>query len=273
MALIYCPECGHEISNNAVACPNCGRPISANTPVIERRVVAETRDEGVPKYVIIPLVVIGGLVLLGLFVLFYRTADNSNSNLRVGVNTQRPDSAPISSPVSGSTSTTAPAVNDSQVSSVPGSQIGVEMPPTKGSVTIDAKIADKNGPRPVKNERFYLLDRDLETILNDANIDPIQGQTLLNSFGLSVVYPDRYGDFSRRALAAIKSHIKYAGTTDANGNAKLGGIEPNSYYLFGVARSGNGFAVWSAPVSVIAGDNTLNLAPVTITQIDLRSGE
>lgn len=28
MALISCPECGKEISENAVACPNCGNPIS-----------------------------------------------------------------------------------------------------------------------------------------------------------------------------------------------------------------------------------------------------
>ncbi|HKX84471.1 MAG TPA: zinc-ribbon domain-containing protein [Pyrinomonadaceae bacterium] len=270
MALIYCPECGHEISNAAVACPSCGRPISAK-PVIERRIVPEAHDEGVPKYVIIPLVVIACLVLAGLLVLFYRTSADPDANLKVGVNTQRPDSAPISVP-SGPT-TTAPVVNDSQVSAVPGSQVGVEIPPTKGSVTIDAKIADRNGPQPVKKEKFYLLDRDLETILNDADLEPIAGQTLLNSLGLSVAYPDRYGSFNSRALAAIKPHIKYAGITDANGKATLGGIEPNSYYLFGVARSGSGFAIWSAPVSVIAGDNTLNLAPVTLTEINVSSGE
>ena len=27
MALIKCPECGKEISSNAVACPNCGNPV------------------------------------------------------------------------------------------------------------------------------------------------------------------------------------------------------------------------------------------------------
>jgi len=29
MALIKCPECGKEISSNAVACPNCGSPVKA----------------------------------------------------------------------------------------------------------------------------------------------------------------------------------------------------------------------------------------------------
>ena len=28
MALINCPECGKEISDQAVSCPNCGTPIS-----------------------------------------------------------------------------------------------------------------------------------------------------------------------------------------------------------------------------------------------------
>lgn len=27
MSLIKCPECGKEISSNAVACPNCGNPV------------------------------------------------------------------------------------------------------------------------------------------------------------------------------------------------------------------------------------------------------
>ncbi|HEY3321313.1 MAG TPA: zinc-ribbon domain-containing protein [Planctomycetota bacterium] len=28
MALIKCPECGHDVSTNAAACPQCGSPIS-----------------------------------------------------------------------------------------------------------------------------------------------------------------------------------------------------------------------------------------------------
>ncbi len=27
MALINCPECGHQVSNTAKSCPNCGTPI------------------------------------------------------------------------------------------------------------------------------------------------------------------------------------------------------------------------------------------------------
>lgn len=31
MALFQCPECGHQVSDKAVACPNCGCPVS-HTP-------------------------------------------------------------------------------------------------------------------------------------------------------------------------------------------------------------------------------------------------
>ena len=31
-------------------------------------------------------------------------------------------------------------------------------------------------PQPVKNEKFYLLDKDLEMILSEAGLEPIEGQ-------------------------------------------------------------------------------------------------
>ncbi|HEV8591985.1 MAG TPA: zinc-ribbon domain-containing protein [Pyrinomonadaceae bacterium] len=278
MALVYCPECGHEISNAAVACPHCGRPIAKNS-LIEHRVAkpSATREEGVPKWAIIPIVAIGTAILIAFLFLFARNGEDANSNLRVAVNTQKPSTTPINVPSSETTIGTATedgtisVPSDSQISTVPGSQVAV---PSKGTVVIDAKMTAKNGSaQPVRKEKFYLLDKDLETILSDGGIEPIVGQSLLNSFGLSVVYPDRYGDFNRRALAAIKPHIKYAGTTDVNGKASLGGIEPSSYYLFGITKSGNSFAMWSSPVAVIAGENTLNLSPAPLTEIDLSSGE
>lgn len=33
MALIKCPDCGRDISDQAPACPHCGRPAAAGTPV------------------------------------------------------------------------------------------------------------------------------------------------------------------------------------------------------------------------------------------------
>lgn len=274
MALIYCPECGHEISTAAVACPNCGRPIQQEKPVIERKVVvADTpRDsDGFPKWALIPLGVLGAVLLFILFVALSRDNDDSNTNLAVNVSTRRPANRDVADVPDSRTVTAPDSTIDSQTVNVPGSQTtGVNPPaPDKGTVVIEAKIATRTGsPQAVRNERFYLLDKDLESILDDAGLEPIEGQSLVNSLGLSVLYPDRFGEFNRNALRAIKEHIKYAGQTDGTGKAQLAGVEPDSYYLFGVTKAGRGFAVWSAPVSIRAGENIMNLTPQRVTEMD-----
>ena len=271
MSMIYCPECGHEISSAAVACPNCGRPLSAR-PVIESTpvVVESPRRDGVPNWIFIPLGVIGAVLVIMFFVMMSRNSGEDESNLSVNV-TRRPGQNTTLPNGSTSTTTVPSTTSNTQTVTVPGAQTDVATAaPAKGSVVIDAKVTGRTGaPQPVKNERFYLLDKDLETILSEAGLEPIEGQSLTNSLGLSVLYPDRFDDFNREALRAIKSHIKYAGTTDAAGKAELGGIEPDNYYLFGVTRSGKGFAIWSSPVSINAGQNALNLTPQRLNEMEL----
>jgi hypothetical protein len=242
--------------------------------------------------------VIGTLGILLLFILLVATRNNSddeaNQQIRVNANVGRAGNREVVSsapsavtevPSTGSSSVTVPGGSTSApvavpmpsapgyTTTVPGSQTTVAAP-TKGKVLIDAKLLTKNGQQqPVRNVRFYLLDKDLEQILTEANIDPIEGQTLTNSMGLAQMYPDRFGDFYREAMAAIKKHIKYAGSTDGSGKAELGNVDPDSYYIFGMTKSANGFAVWSAPVSVVTGDNILNLSPQRLTEVDMSSGE
>jgi hypothetical protein len=120
----------------------------------------------------------------------------------------------------------------------------------------------------VGNEKFYLLDKDLEMILSEAGLESIEGQSLMNSLGMSVLYPEKYNDFHRAALNAINRHIKYSVQTDASGRAQIKDVKPDSYYLFGVTKTGKGFAVWSSPVAVNAGQNALNLSPQPLTEIE-----
>jgi hypothetical protein len=273
MSMIYCPECGHEISTAAVACPNCGRPLSASRPVVERAAVVAPveRSDGVPNWIFIPLGIIGALLLIVFFVVMSRNSEDPDTNLNVNVSARRsaPNAERSGDDIPSGT-VTAPTVDQTQTVNVPGAQTDVSVPPSKGSVIIDARIAGRTGtPQPVKNEKFYLLDKDLESILLDARLEPIDGQTLLNSFGLSVLYPDRFGEFNRNALRAIGEHIKYAGTTDTSGKAELGGIEPNNYFLFGVTKSGRGFAIWSSPVLINAGPNALNLTPQRVNEMEV----
>jgi hypothetical protein len=227
----------------------------------------------------------GVLLLFFIFFLFTRgNSDNeaANTRLRVNMNAQgrSANRDTVMSTSEPSTVTSVPAA-PSSVPSMPstetpvsGSQVSLPAQPTKGTAVIQAKIITKNSTQqPVRGQRFYLLDKDVETILSDARVDPIEGNTLTASLGLAAAMPNQYSDFQRRAMQAIKNHVKYAGTTDSNGKAQVGGINPDSYYLFGVVRSGNGFAIWSSPVSINAGENVLDLAPQSITEIDRSSGE
>lgn len=281
MSLIYCPECGHETSTAAVACPNCGRPISARPAAVPQVVVErQPKTDSIPPWVIAPVVILGVIVLFGLIYLL-TAEDDSNSNLAVNVNAGRdgevarvPDrtndtTAPASSmPAAEEPSTSYPT----SPQNVPGSR--VDPAQTKGTVVIDARISTRTGTsQPVRNTRFYLLDKDVESILGDADLDPIEGQTLSGSLALATADQRRYGEFYRLAMQALKEHIKYAGNTDTMGKAQLGSVEPDSYYLFGVARTGEGFAMWSSPVSVIAGENAVNLTPQPLTQMPSRSSE
>jgi hypothetical protein len=281
MSLINCPECGNEVSTTAASCPHCARPI--NPPAVaERKVVvmdAGPPREGFPSWALIPIGLLALILVIVLYVVWGR--DNNaedTTNVRVTANaanrgvtqTTVPGQTTTINPVGPSTVTVPPPQTSAPVSqtTVPGTVTTVTEPqPTKGRVNIEAKVVTRSGTQAVRNERFYLLDQDVESILSLAGVEPIEGQTLAGSLGLSIVYPDQYGDFNRQAMSAIKRHVKYAGQTDGSGKASVNGVEPMSYYLFGITKIGRGFSMWNSPVSIQAGDNVLTLSPQSITEI------
>lgn len=289
MSLIYCPECAHEVSANAVACPNCGHPtpvpvvehvepiiapVSVATPVIHRR-------EGFPTWALIPIAVLAIILIFVMFLIFRGNDDSSNMNIAVNAGRGNPanrDTRTVSVPPGESQPVSVPptqtAVPSTQTT-VPGTTTGapVAPPPDKGAVVIRAMIVNSRGQtQPARSAKFYLLDKDVETILSQARVEPIEGNTLAGSIGLAAVFPDRYGDFQRAAMRAIGAHAKYSGTTDGGGTANVKNIAPNQYYLFCISRIGRGFALWNSPVSVNAGDNTLELSPQSITEVADTSG-
>ncbi|MDM7924030.1 MAG: zinc ribbon domain-containing protein [Pyrinomonadaceae bacterium] len=286
MSLVNCPECGHDVSAAAVACPNCGRPLQNRTVPPARPVVVDAgpKESGLPPWAFVAFGVAAILLLFFVFFLVSRDSDglSDNTNVRVCAEADRRsgDARRSTAEDYPSSTTTVPPTEGETVpsdvpgieSTVPGSQTRVPANPTKGVVKIDAKVITQNGsPQAVRNEKFYLLERDIEMILSDAGLEPIEGNTLSNSLGLAITFPDRYPDFRSDALSAINKYIEYSGTTDASGKAELSGVNPGSYYLFGITKTPNGFALWSAPVSVIAGENVLNLAPQRISEVDRAS--
>lgn len=60
MALIKCPECGKEVSENAVACPNCGSPITKQTQ--------NTKNEGSRKSFASRFFLVIGIALIAFIV-------------------------------------------------------------------------------------------------------------------------------------------------------------------------------------------------------------
>jgi hypothetical protein len=285
MSLMLCPECQHEVSNEAVACPNCGRPLAVPTPIVQRKVViAETTRDEFPKWVLVPIVVIGALLVFLMVAIFRNNEPEANRRVEVNVSATPRKSTDSRDTVSKietepnqvnvpSSSTTVNTPPPSSVSVpqtvVPPSQTQTApMPSDKGLVVLDAKIMNSNGStQSVRNEKFYLLDEDLETILNDADLEPIDGNTLSNSFGMAVLYPEKYGEFNRNALNEIKKHIKYNATTDGSGKASMKDVKPDNYYLFGITKSRNGFAIWSSPVNIISGENKMNLSPARMNDM------
>lgn len=292
MSLVTCPECAHEVSAVAAACPNCGHPFAPPAVLHRKVVVAEAPDrDDFPKWIFIPLGLLGVVLLFVLFAYMRSGDDTANQrNINISVNTQRPGGAPLSNSTTASvpaesqtvvvppstttavppmTTTALPPAPSSQtsVTSVPGQAVTAPAP-DKGSVTLEAKISTSAGSiQPVKGGSFYLLDKDLESILSEANIEDETGQGLVNAYGLSVLYPDKYADVKRRAESAVAKHIRYRTQTDATGKAAMKDVKPDSYYFYGITKTKNGFAVWSSPVNVIAGQNALNLSPARLTEI------
>src|SRR5690606_24154509 len=214
MPIVNCPECGHDVSDSAVACPNCGKPLGTRPVTPARPVVVNERDEGgIPPWAFVAMGVVAILVLFFIFAMMGRDDDTANSNLRVAVEADRdtPRSSSSDSSSSDSPSSVPGYVPDGSTSGsssvpstdtdVPGSQSSVTSPPDRGVVKIDARVVTREGqPQAVRNEKFYLLEKDLEQILREADLQPIEGNSLSNSFGLAVLYPERYGDFHRKAL-------------------------------------------------------------------------
>ncbi|NJM53419.1 MAG: zinc ribbon domain-containing protein [Blastocatellia bacterium] len=282
MPLISCPECRHAVSTNATACPNCGYILPIEEPIVVRNVIEPESNQKMPQWIIIPAVAMVAIVFVVIIVLLRNNGENENArNVNVDLSKAVPSSAenktktipsqpssqivvpPSSTTVNPPSQTPSSTTETSQRTTVTPTSTTVSQP-DKAIVKIEAKVVNKNGNiQSVKNEKFYLLDEDIETILNNADLEPIEFNSLINSFGLSVMYPERYQDFNREALDEIKKHIKYSTLTDAGGKTSLADVKPDKYYLFGITKSKTGFAIWNAPVSINEGENTLNLSPAS----------
>lgn len=277
MPLVNCPECAHEVSATATACPNCGHSFAP--PAVKTKTVihdAPPTDDGIPKWIFIPLGLLGVVLLFFLFTLMSNRDDTAETNINVNLGT-RPetvDSTVSDAPdvdIPASTTTVNPPETSVPTTIPPDSQTTVIAPDSSsgvGTVNLEAQVIDTRGnTQAVKAEKFYLLEKDLDTILREADIKDETNQGLKNAFGLSVLYPDKYPGIREKALKKISDYVEYETLTDSSGKAKMSGVKPGGYYLFGITKTDKGFAIWSSPVTINPGENPLKLQPVRPTEI------
>ena len=215
MSLMNCPECGNQVSTTAVACPNCGHPLAP--PAVESQTVVRevvppvVEKESFPKWILAPILILGAVLIFLLFFLFRSETDDDQRNINVGVRTNRQadrTDRTTSTDTETSRATIPPAAETNVV-------IPQDVPPTtqsdvtisenpdspasdRANVSLEAKISNRSGDiQPVRAEKFYLLDEALESILRDAEIEDQAGGGLVNAFGVSVVYPEKFRETNR----------------------------------------------------------------------------
>jgi len=196
----------------------------------------------------------------------------ASNTSRETTTTVRPDSQPnqvvvpsTSQPGQIVVPPSAPPPQQTTTTIVPSTETAA---PDKGTVSLEAKVLSKNGsPQPVRGTRFYLLKKDVQSVLDDADIENDTGQSIITAVGLSVTDPARYGAINRQAMSAISKNAAYNATTDSSGKLQLKDVKPDKYYLFAVTKSGNGFALWSSSVTIQTGQNSLILEPVSPTEV------
>lgn len=276
MSLIKCPECNNQVSTEADSCPGCGHPVKTsgrNTdPIVTPNY--EHRSE-VPKWVIPIFVLVAAVALFGVIYALQSPAEPKEQEVLLASETDRAKKQPVTTDRAVTESSTLDypvAENEQAVTPDAKERVNLEKA-NLGKLLINARVSSVEGDvSAVEDEKFYLLDKELAEILDDAKLKPIDGETLVNSFGISVIYPEKFSEFNKKALSAINDHIKYDTLTDGNGEANITSVRPGEYFLFGIHKVGNrGFAVWSSPVSIRAGINELNIQPQRAVELDAAS--
>ncbi|HKR13802.1 MAG TPA: prealbumin-like fold domain-containing protein [Pyrinomonadaceae bacterium] len=130
--------------------------------------------------------------------------------------------------------------------------------PTTGTLAMEAGIIYKSGGnQPVGRTEFRLLDADLESLISGAGLRADRGIDLVSTWAIKRRYN---ADATLLQIEeAIKQHTVQSVTTDFNGKAQFDNLPPAKYFVYGITETRRGFAVWSVPVEIKAGQNSVVL--------------
>lgn len=297
-AAAACPNCGFPLQAQPAVF------VEEQTFVRQPDVImpAPVERSSFPNWVFVPVALALVLVLFG-FLWLAQTRDDNRNRAQTDAQTTTAETRRVTTTETVQTDLPSTAVSNSSVSSVPSAGVATLPPPstvssststattttnvpstvaggetistaptapTSGVVNVKATIVSQQGvEKPVRKETFYLLDEDLETILRRANVASVSGD-LPTSMGVALVDPSKKA-ILQQYLAAIKPHIVYKITTDNTGKALFKDVKPDDYYLFGITRDGDSFAIWNQNVVVNAGENSLAIngsaTPVTLDSV------
>lgn len=297
-----CPKCGYPLTaepDTVIITPT--PPPVERPPVIIREAIVEEKSN-FPAWALVPIALALVFVIFGFIWMMSRNDANANdnANLRgvgntstnsriVRTNEQVSTTTTVNPPTSsGSTVVVPPSTTSLPPSSYPnsvpssapptnlppaGSETVVSNPPTdKGNLMLTANVLTSKGTKqPVRAEKFYLLSKDLETILGEAGIEATEG-TYSSTLGAAIADPSRK-EVLQKCLAAISPYIVSRTLSNSTGNASFKNVKPDNYYLFGVTKVGNSASVWNTSVTVNPGENTIALngsvpAPVAPEVVD-----
>jgi ribosomal protein S27E len=158
MSLINCPDCGNECSSTAVACPNCGHPF-AKAAVQPKVIVKEVpRKESFPKWIFIPLALLGATILFVVFTMLNRDDTTEQRNINVNISSRSPDRVQTTTSNISTTSlpstVTVPSTSQPSTITVPSTTTTVDQPSTvtsvpsnPGSTIVETGLTDKGSVR------------------------------------------------------------------------------------------------------------------------------
>jgi len=145
-------------------------------------------------------------------------------------------------------------------------------PPKTSTVQVEAAVIFQNGDVvPVARTNFYIIDTDLNTVLNtpamkQIAIDDAKKRNertkleglleyqikLINIQSLSILLArmqdNTYENYTKQAIEAVNKTIKYQMVSDFQGKAELKDIPAGKYFLFAMFKVRGKFIAWQVPI-------------------------
>jgi hypothetical protein len=154
----------------------------------------------------------------------------------------------------------------------PPENVAVPKEIEKGTLSFDARIVPKSrDAKPIADGSFYLLNDDLNNILQTSGIKPEKRLSLLNTFlmanyGASLGI-ERSAKVFARAMESVKPHIIATSTSDNNGRGQFSALDPGTYYLVNVSvvylntgtLTDRKAILWNVKVQIQPGQNSMTL--------------